>query len=282
MTSFWMMKYNAKLTTDPYPKHEEFEEALDLFESSLYSHREKYGEAHHLVGTAIHNIGMVHLYAQNYPQALKHFQEAVSVRRVALGSDHPAIAASLLKIGMIFLAQKNPEGAKEAFSRAMKVIRHSIGYDSLQMARVLTNMGVAQYEAGSRADALKSFNEAHDIQQRLLQMADGENLFLQPQRRTIELALINTLCNIGYLQFRNKNFKESFGYFEEANELRKRSHCILGPDVYCLEENLTFVGDIVRQLEMSEVNESEGKRSLWGIDKFVEAVMSKVTQDIRV
>lgn len=259
-------------------EHEEFEEALDLFESSLYSHREKYGEAHHLVGTAIHNIGMVHLYAQNYPQALKQFQEAVSVRRVALGSDHPAIAASLLKIGMIFLAQSNPEGAKEAFSRAIKVIRHSIGYDSLQMARVLTNMGVANYEAGSHSDALKLFNEAHDIQQRLLQMADGENLFLQPQRRTIELALINSLCNIGYLQFRDKNFNDSIRSFEEASELRKRPNCILGPDVYCLEENLRFVGEIVRQLEMGDVNEPEDKRSLWALDKLVEAVMAKVTE----
>lgn len=248
-----------------------------MFESSLYSHREKYGEAHHLVGTAIHNIGMVHLYAQNYPQALKLFQEAVSVRRVALGSDHPAIAASLLKIGMIFLAQSNPEGAKEAFSRAMKVIKHSIGYDSLQMARVLTNMGVAHYEAGSHADALKIFNEAHDIQQKLLQMANEENLFLQPQRRTIELALINTLCNIGYLQFRDKHFKESFRTLEEASKLRKRPNCVLGPDVYCLEENLNFVGQIVRQLEMGEANESEVKRSLWGIDKFVEAMIAKVT-----
>lgn len=248
-----------------------------MFESSLYSHREKYGEAHHLVGTAIHNIGMVHLYAQNYPQALKQFQEAVSVRRVALGSDHPAIAASLLKIGMIFLAQGNPEGAKEAFSRAMRVIRHSIGYDSLQMARCLTNMGVAHYEAGSHADAMKFFIEAHDIQQKLLEMANGENLFLQPQRRTIELALINTLCNIGYLLFRDKNFKDSFRSFEEASNLRKRQNGVLAPDFYCLEENLNFVGEIVRHLDMGEMSETEAKKSLWGLDKFVEAMMAKVT-----
>ncbi len=248
-----------------------------MFESSLYSHREKYGEAHHLVGTAIHNIGMVHLYAQNYPQALKHFQEAVSVRRVALGPDHPAIAASLLKIGMLFLVQSNPEGAKEAFSRAMKIIKKSIGNESIQMARVLTNMGVAQYESGSLIEASKSFNEARCIQEKLLQMAQSENVFLQPQRRTIELALINSLCNIGFLQCRFKDYKESLKSYQEAKRLRRQHASTLQPDVYCLEENLSFVGERVRELEMRETTESEdNKRNQSPLDSFLEALMDKI------
>jgi hypothetical protein len=42
----------------------EYKDALDLFESALKSHKEKYGDIHHLVGTALHNCGIVHMVAE--------------------------------------------------------------------------------------------------------------------------------------------------------------------------------------------------------------------------
>jgi tetratricopeptide (TPR) repeat protein len=75
-------------------QHNEIDEALDLFESALKSHREKYGQVHHLVGSALHNIGIVHLFAGRYNVAQKYFQEAASVRSSALGSEHPDVAVS--------------------------------------------------------------------------------------------------------------------------------------------------------------------------------------------
>jgi tetratricopeptide (TPR) repeat protein len=75
-------------------QHNEIDEALDLFESALKSHREKYGQVHHLVGSALHNIGIVHLIAGRYNVAQKYFQQAASVRSSALGSEHPDVAVS--------------------------------------------------------------------------------------------------------------------------------------------------------------------------------------------
>jgi tetratricopeptide (TPR) repeat protein len=71
---------------------DEVDEALELLRSTCKSHKVKYGNAHHLVGTALHNIAMVNMYARRYKDALWYFQEAVSVRVAALGTDHPDVS----------------------------------------------------------------------------------------------------------------------------------------------------------------------------------------------
>lgn len=216
---------------------------------------------------AFHNIGMVHLYAQKYSQALTAFQEAVSVRRSALGSDHPAVATSLMKIGMIFLLQRDPEGAKGAFNPAMKAIKKSMGYDSMQIARILNNIGVAQYETGADSEALQSLIEARDIQERLLRMAKSEGVALKIQTKTIELALANTLCNIGFLYCRQKKYTESYKVLQEANRLWKIHGGIFSPDVYCMEENLKHVCGIVQSIDRREAEKGTTAGSF--LDTFI-------------
>ena len=66
--------------------HNEIDDALDLFRGALRSHREKYGEIHHLVGSTLHNMGMVYFFAKEYEKAEKSFVEALNVRSAALGA----------------------------------------------------------------------------------------------------------------------------------------------------------------------------------------------------
>ena len=87
----------SKIFSPPPPppfQRNEFKDALDLFESALRSHKEKYGDIHHLVGTGLHNCGIVHMLAEQYIQAKLCFQEASSVRTAALGDTHPDVAVS--------------------------------------------------------------------------------------------------------------------------------------------------------------------------------------------
>ena len=224
---------------------------------------------------AIHNIGMVYLYAQRYSLALKSFQKAVTVRQAALGSEHPAVAASLMKIGMIFLLQNNPDGAKEAFYRTIQVIRKSMGYSSIQMARILNNLGVAHYDAGSYSKALQSFCEARDIQLNLLKMAESEGAVLKAQKSTIELAVTNSLSNLGFLHCKESNHMESYRLLQEANKLRKKHGGIFAPDHHCLEENLTYVGGIVREMGPEQrVQVSEPDRN--PLEKLLDSVLGRM------
>jgi hypothetical protein len=83
-------------------QRKEFKDALDLFESALRSHKVKYGDIHHLVGTGLHNCGIVHMLAEQYIQGKMCFQEAVSVRSAALGESHPDVAVSAVWFCMAF------------------------------------------------------------------------------------------------------------------------------------------------------------------------------------
>lgn len=217
---------------------------------------------------------MVYLYAQEYSLALHSFQEAVTIRRAALGSEHPAVAASLMKIGMIFLLRRNPDGAREAFHRTMRVIRKSMGHGSIQMARTLNNLGVAHYEAGSYEEAKQTLCEARDILLQLLALQTPEGGTLRMQTRAIELALTSTLSNLGFLHCRQSSYKESFLMLKEANELRRKHGIILAPDIYCLEENLEYIGGVVRDIKQKEDAESEYDGSL--MDKLFNSVLGQM------
>ena len=106
----------------------EYMDALDLFESALRNHKEKYGEIHHLVGTGLHNCGIVHMMAENYGQAKLCFQEAVTVRTAALGDSHPDVAVSTrrFQIGLSHFFRHIKE-ASHPFSRSF-LLHHVVGF----------------------------------------------------------------------------------------------------------------------------------------------------------
>ena len=90
-----LMLEKIHFTALDHLQRKEFKDALDLFESALRNHKEKYGELHHLVGTGLHNCGLVHMAAESYGQAKLCFQEAVGVRTAALGDSHPDVAVRI-------------------------------------------------------------------------------------------------------------------------------------------------------------------------------------------
>lgn len=230
-------------------QHDEAHEALELFKSALQSHRNKYGDIHHLVGTANHNIGMVHLFSQKYVQALTSFQEAVSIFGAALGVEHPAIADSLMKIGMIFLLQRNPEGARQTFTRVLRVTKKALGDGHICVAKVMNNIGVAHFELGSYADALRWFLDAREIQEKLLHLAKLAGTALKQQRKTIEFALCHSLSNIAFVYCRQMKYVESAKILNEVKRLQRNIGGLGAPKVDCLETNLKYTRGLAEDLQ---------------------------------
>ena len=76
-------------------RRNEIDEALELLRSTLRSHKSKYGQVHPLVGSALHNIALVNLFAGRYKDAEWYFQDAINVRVAALGKEHPDVSVSL-------------------------------------------------------------------------------------------------------------------------------------------------------------------------------------------
>lgn len=221
-------------------KYNEIQEALELFHSVLASHKDKYGDIHHLVGTANHNIGLVHLFAKRYTEALTYFQEAVTVRRASLGLDHPDVSASLMKIGMIQLLQRDAEQARDTFLKILRLTRKTLGYGHIQVARVLNNLAVAHYDLGAYWDAFRTFQQAHEIQRRLFLLSQTKNTSILNQTQIIELALSNTLNNLGFMYCRQKKYLDASRMLEEAVKMRPLGEPVLDI-VGSAEENLRYV-----------------------------------------
>ena len=78
-----------------HPQHRgDFDEALLTFQKIQRSQREKRGEVHYLVGSALHNVGVVQLWAGRCHEALRSFRGASRIRFQSLRADHPALAVS--------------------------------------------------------------------------------------------------------------------------------------------------------------------------------------------
>ncbi len=69
--------------------------AIKTFESILSDLLEKYGEEHHRVGAALHNVAVANLRAGLLDDARDAIEEAVRIRKLTLGDENPKVAVSL-------------------------------------------------------------------------------------------------------------------------------------------------------------------------------------------
>mmetsp|Transcript_28402 Transcript_28402/g.39976 ORF Transcript_28402/g.39976 Transcript_28402/m.39976 type:complete len:278 (+) Transcript_28402:170-1003(+) len=232
---------NIFLQATEHLKLDQIEEALDLFQSSMQSIIDKYGEIHHLVGTMLHNLGIVHLYDESYVVALQLFQKAVHVRSAALGPTHPDVAASILKTAMVQIAKQDLDCANVIFLQLLHTQRRELGYNHPQISLFLNNIACMHYEFGGFLAAKKAFEEALEMQR-----THSDNT----QDESTLLALTYTLCNIGFVHVRRKEFSNAILAFEEALDIQRK---VLDPDHPSLES-------IVRNLDY--INENKDFKSL--------------------
>ena len=71
-----------------------YAKAIKTFESILSDLLERFGEEHHRVGAALHNVAVANLRAGLLDDAKDAIEEAVRIRKLTLGDEHPKVAVS--------------------------------------------------------------------------------------------------------------------------------------------------------------------------------------------
>ena len=211
----------------------EYDDAIDLFQSSLRSHQKKFGRDHHLVGLALHNIGMVHMFAKNYAAANDAFNGAIDVRRRVLGPNHPDVAESMMKIGLLKLAEDDTSEALRIFWSLREQFLKTMGYRHPHLPKIINNIGVLQYQRGDSKIAQRSIEIAIEYQRRARE-TDAEN-------PALDMAMVQTFSNLGSLCFKNGEMFAALHAFEEALERQK---LVADADDYqsaAIQENIDFV-----------------------------------------
>lgn len=206
------------------------DQALRLLERALNSHRRQYGEHHHLVGSALHNLGMVNFFDCRYDEALELFEEAIQTRTKSLGSDHPDVQASRVKIALIYFAKGELGKASETFRQICKKYDAVLGHGHPQLAKIQNNIGVVAYECGDKERALQCFEAAFEFQHKLL--IKQEQCDSPDDHEILSLATANTLTNMAFCYAKRRDFQQAMEMYEHAEEmlrlhLPRRHHRVL-------------------------------------------------------
>jgi tetratricopeptide (TPR) repeat protein len=200
-----------------YLGRQEYSEAESLFKSLLEYHREKHGEVHPYVGSAMHNLGIVFLRAERYESALGAFKDAVLVRRMLSSTtdfvDNPDVAISLVKVGITHLLLKQFERALENFIDALSIRRRALGELHPSVGRVYNNIGCVHCELNQLNEACGAFEASLEIQRHALSVnADNASM---------KFGMSTTLCNLSYLYKSQGRHSESVAALREALELQE-------------------------------------------------------------
>jgi tetratricopeptide (TPR) repeat protein len=188
-----------------------FEDALDIFQKILKGLEMKHGdEPNHVIGSTLHNIGVLYLWMGQYQEAWESLNQAASVRIQCLSTDHPDIAVSLGREAIALFALEEYNDAIHVLTKSLKI---SCSKNATR-AKILNNIGVCYYQKQEHVEAMKAFTSALEIQRVWLD---------EKVRRTdIVFDASVTLGNIGKLYLEQENYRMSFFVNEEALLVRTR------------------------------------------------------------
>mmetsp|Transcript_4037 Transcript_4037/g.9956 ORF Transcript_4037/g.9956 Transcript_4037/m.9956 type:complete len:1020 (+) Transcript_4037:595-3654(+) len=223
--------------------HGEYEEAADVFEEILRGQKERYGQDHYRVGTALHNLGIVYLKKGDYDKAIEICGRAVQVRKESLVPNHPDVAVSLAQLGVAHLESRHYEKALNAFQDALNIRRNFLGPRHPKCSKILNNIGCALYAMEEYEKSKLAFDEALDIQRETLRHlpssegAESNGM----QSNALLLSTASTLCNIGSIKLRWGEYEHALVALDEALLIQQS---VLGdshPTVKSTLESISFI-----------------------------------------
>mmetsp|Transcript_13902 Transcript_13902/g.39961 ORF Transcript_13902/g.39961 Transcript_13902/m.39961 type:complete len:698 (+) Transcript_13902:312-2405(+) len=213
-----------------YLKTGDFPRALEEFEGILEELISSLGDSHRRVGSALHNVGIVNIRADNLDDAIDALEEAIRIRKDVHGADHPKVADSLLELGIALLSQKDYEDALEIFNDALDIreadlaeeARHGSNEDRihcvLQVAKALNNIACVYFEYGSLSKALKTLEDVLEMQKEAI----DELTERDPDYKQAKLSLATTYCNIGYVHADNYDWDNAIEFLDRAYAIQSK------------------------------------------------------------
>ena len=231
-----------------YLKNGEFSHALEEFEGILDELMNSLGDSHRRVGSALHNVGIVNIRADNLDDAIDAFEEAIRIRKDVHGPDHHLVADSLLELGIALLSQKDYEDALEIFNDVLEIRQNDLAEEArhgsdedrihcvLQVAKALNNIACVYFEYGELSKALKVLEDVLEMQQQAIdELTEGV-----PGHKQAKLSLATTLCNIGYVHADSDDWDNAIEFLDRAYAVSASFVCMRYPPILCASTVLFF------------------------------------------
>ena len=235
-----------------YLKNGDFPRALEEFEGILDELMNSLGDSHRRVGSALHNVGIVNIRADNLDDAVDALEEAIRIRKDVHGPDHPKVADILLELGIALLSQKDYEDALEIFNDALEIRENDLVEDArhgsdedrihcvLQVAKALNNIACVYFEYGSLSKALKTLEDVLEMQKEAI----DELTERDPDYKQAMLSLATTYCNIGYVHADNADWDNAIEFLDRAYAVSATPLCPTF-SLCCAQRTGIFVCDTI-------------------------------------
>jgi tetratricopeptide (TPR) repeat protein len=199
-------------------------------------------------------MGNLSLRRNDYRRAEEMFNRAYAIRKKLLRENHPLIARSLSNLAAIFFLTSNIKEAIEYNEKALSIDRESFNGDHILISEDLGYLG-KNYEAiGELDNALKHFNQALKMQERLF----------FPVVKHPKIA--DTWWSIGSVYDKKHHYERALDYFIKALQIS--------------EETLPCGHQQIIKLFSSIVNTHIGKEKFDDAFKFCKTKLDKYQQHL--
>jgi len=207
----------------------EYTVALEYFEAILAAQTSRFGAVHPSVGAAMHNVGVCRQRMGQYEVAANLFGEAVQVRKQTAHSLE--VAASLSKLGTSLASLGKYEEAFDSIRQALAISQEELGTHKTT-AQMMCHLGIFYFETGEFYAAQATFRDAYVIYQKVWPQAED--------RDAVMAQMTDTLCNIGSIQNRRKQYSKATATFKEALDLQLGIMGCHHPRVISTMDNLAY------------------------------------------
>ena len=220
---------------------------------------DRYGEEHHRVGSALHNVAVANLRSGLLDDARDAIEEAVRIRKLTLGEDEPQVADSLVEYGIILLSMKNYKRSIKVFEDALELRELELceAEDTetrreakLKKAKILHNIGCVNFEVKNYPAAWRNYNTAIKEQQETFAPSwkTGFGLF-ESTTKPGRLTMASTICNKAYIELEQGRYEQAISTFQESLVIQKT---LLEADNKLILSTMTNIGFCFCELKEME------------------------------
>ena len=125
----------------------------------------------------------------------------------------PSHQASLAKLGSARVALQKFDDGLDVLREALSIARKSLGRSNKTVAQILCHIACLYFEASELFSAQATFEDALEIYREVFPTATDRDACMTQ--------MTETLCNIGSIQNKRKNFSAAIDCFREALDLQR-------------------------------------------------------------
>jgi eukaryotic-like serine/threonine-protein kinase len=143
-----------------YLAEENFAKTLALARERLALVKNRVGDRHPEVATALNDVGLGQLYTGDLAGAERTYLESIDLDVALLGENHPEVASTRENLGNVYFLQGQLDKTAKNLEVVLAMRRKALGDDSEPVARTLANIGTVYQRAKNDETAVKNYREA--------------------------------------------------------------------------------------------------------------------------